>query len=740
MTDYVRELRTIIDNGPAATDHQAYVTNLVMRIPAGRVGSVLYEATRDIAPYPLGYTLVALLNDRLSRDDELFEELSRYLTLTAPQTAFRTVLLDILNGHSQGRETRRQLLQRSLQEIATSARQPVGIRAIALRALKLSPTDESTTLLHTLLKRASPTLIDAVADVVATWLSEGHTAPASIETTLVEYAQTAPSRALRSSGVMAALASLKTPLASRTLHHLVKGIRTPEERTSLLSAAGSQLDTDLLAQLTRQVMDTHDYESARLLRATFVDNPKQLADLHASRHVAEYLYGLTLVPDLVDAAEAKRLLDLRRGPDEALRNLAQRAIMLAPAHAELVPLQSKVGQLHAGIATMKTADAVELVNVFDQLQNLLESLFPSDPGKVENGYSTGYHKADAIYRDLGDIQYAGTQNHWHAFLYQGFEVLAGTGLGRMIAVQNDGGKMRFDMAQLDFPAGSSVRQKMQELQTNFHSLLQQAGWLSPFPLHGGRRTPGITAEIAEKIVGTGDQMGNKGTGISYTFMNMLKHKGNAWNGTVNDIHSVRCDGVVEFCYEKNGQRVCGGINSNRWNIAQPNTNRLDNHNSFHTWAYNDGELCPRIQAGDKSDPNDWHSAAPNSATRMSVDEGPELPKVAKFYVTPRWFLFPPIIGFNIEANRYNHVYVRLTVSRDGGPFHVVLTENSEYAGAWRFEKVHTDRDIAGFWQGKTLNGPDHAHQDGPFEFRLVAVDLAGNVSELRRVTVAQVWP
>jgi hypothetical protein len=740
MTDYVSEIRGFIKDGSRGADPQAYLTDLINKIPTDRVGPVLYDATRGLPVYSLGYILVTLLQERLDRDDELFEALCGFLTLGAPVVEFRTVLIDILRGHARRQERRRQALQRALQQIALSERQPVRLRAVALRALKLTPTPESTGWLTTFVKSSSPTLIDAAAAVVATWLVDGHTPPAAIETALVKYARTTPGRAIRSPGVVAALATLKTPGATKMLHTLVRGIRTVVERSSILSAAGDQLDTDLLAQLTRQVMDTHDDESARLLRATFMENPKRLADLHATRHFAEYLYGLVLAPDLIDTVEARRILDLSREPDEALRRSARRAIMLAPAHAELAQLQSKVGQLYPGIATMKTADAVELVNIFNQLENLLESLFPSDPGKVENGYNTGYHKADAIYRDLGEVQYAGIQNHWHAFLYQGFEVIAGSSAGAMTTVQHDGSKMRFDTSLINFPADSSVRQRMQQLQANFHLILQQAGMFSPYPLHGGHRTPGITADIAEKIVSTGDQMGKKGNAIAYTFASMLEHKGNTWNGTVNDIHSLRCDGVVEFCYEKNDQRVCGGIDSSRWNIAQPNTNRLDNHNDFHTWAYSDGELCPRIQAGDKSDPNDWHSAAPNDATRMSVDEGPELPKVTKFYVTPRWFLFPPIIGFNIEAPRYNHVYVRLTVSRDGGPFHIVLTENSEDAALWQFEKVHTDRDIASFWLGKTLNGPDHAHQNGPFEFRLVAVDLAGNVSELRRVTVANLWP
>ena len=745
MSDYVSEISKFIEHGSSQTDPETYVTDLIDKIPAKQVGRVISSAARRIPLYPLGRIVLTLLKNRLNRDDELFDELSGFLTLQTATLDLRTVLLAILGGCSRHDQGRQELLFRRLGQIADSDRQPVGLRVLALHAQKPDVTPEVTALLGKFLKSGSPALVDGAASVVASWSSDGHSVPAELTTALVEIAKASPAKALKSSGVMMALATLKTRAATRVLKDLVNQVRTAEEQASILGAAGNLLSDYLLSRLIRQVIDTGDDNASQVLRAIFVDDPGRLASLYRAGHLHEYLYGLVLAADLIGAIEAKHLLELRRHSDRAISQLAQRAILLAPAHAELAHLQSRAGQLDSRAAQMTPAQLLELDSLLVKSQSLLETMYPPDQGKVEGGYNTGYHKADAIYRDLGYLQYMGIQNHWHAFLYQGFEVLNGTHVGVMKALQNDGNKMRFDLASASFPANSSVREKMQQLQDDFHARLQEAGVGSPYPLHGGHRTPGLSAGIAEQIAGTGELMGQKGSAIGYTFINMLDHKGNTWNGTINDIQRVRCDGVVEFCYEKNGQRVSSGIDSSEWNISRAGNRFLDNHNSFHTWFYDDGELCPRIQAGDHSDPNDTHSAAPADATRMTTDEGPELPQVADFYVNPQAWFLAPMIGFRIEAARYNHVYVRLTVSRNGGPFHFVRTEDP-YGGEdaevadWQFVKVHTGRDIVGWWLGKTVTGPNHAFESGPFEFRIVAVDLAGNVSELRRVTVQEIWP
>ena len=67
-----------------------------------------------------------------------------------------------------------------------------------------------------------------------------------------------------------------------------------------------------------------------------------------------------------------------------------------------------------------------------------------------------------------------------------------------------------------------------------------------------------------------------------------------WNGYIHDIDDSRCDSFTEFGYEKNGVHVSRGY----INITSPGDYYLDMHNNFHNNAYQQGELCPKIQAGE----------------------------------------------------------------------------------------------------------------------------------------------
>ena len=119
----------------------------------------------------------------------------------------------------------------------------------------------------------------------------------------------------------------------------------------------------------------------------------------------------------------------------------------------------------------------------------------------------------------------------------------------------------------------------------------------------------------------------------------------------------------------------------------------------------------------------------------------------------------PTIQFRVKAPRYDEVYVRLTVRKGtSGDFYYVprlssgaISGNDKFRDIWSFHRVPTGKTIATQWSGKTyktsgsstrkylVSGPNFKAQDGLYEFRLVAVDLAGNVSELRRTAYQLIW-
>jgi hypothetical protein len=350
-------------------------------------------------------------------------------------------------------------------------------------------------------------------------------------------------------------------------------------------------------------------------------------------------------------------------------------------------------------------------------------------------FTTGFDRGDALYRDLET--HLANAEHWHAGLYTGFGVDA-SGNGVMTGVHATG-----DLTQLlgadtvaifrasrGFSSPSTdVADTMEKLRDDFVKVFAPTT-----AFHGARRPPAVTPGQRVLIPSTAQSMFAKG--ISYTFADMLDYKWFDWDGTVTDIDEVRCDGIVEYAYERNGVRVCGGLDPTRWNIATPGTDNPENHNDFHNHSYNPGELCPRIQAGDEASDTTFAPASVNA------------PVVADFDAFSFTFIFVPSVWFRVTTGAYSRALVRLLVSKDGGPFYFVRTEDPyggtsppAIVGGWEWVTVpaNTSGRQFGWWMGKTVGGPDYLNRNGLFEFRLVAVDGGGNVSELKSRQLRIEW-
>jgi hypothetical protein len=351
-------------------------------------------------------------------------------------------------------------------------------------------------------------------------------------------------------------------------------------------------------------------------------------------------------------------------------------------------------------------------------------------------FATGWDMGDALYRDLET--HLGNAEHWHAGLFAGFSVDA-AGNGVMTGVHATG-----DLSQLLgadtiglFRAQRSFAGPSRDVAATMELLRDDlVGTFAPITtFHGARCPAGLTAGQRRAISSTALAMFARG--VSYTFVDMLDYRWFDWDGTIGDIDETRCDGVVEYCYERNGVRVCGGLDPARWNIATPGTENPENHNDFHNNAYNPGELCPRIQAGDQA--NDTTFATKTSAP----------PVIAEFDVYSYAFIFVPSIWIRITSSAYSDVLVRLVVSKDGGPWYYVRTEDP-YGGTsppavvddWDWVTLPvgagTTRQF-GWWMGKTAGGPDFRNRNGTFNFRLVAVDGGGNVSSLAERSLRIEW-
>ena len=50
-------------------------------------------------------------------------------------------------------------------------------------------------------------------------------------------------------------------------------------------------------------------------------------------------------------------------------------------------------------------------------------------------------------------------------------------------------------------------------------------------------------------------------GVTYNIVDLLEHGGRSWDGSLNDLDELRCDGLVEVCHEWNGCNAWGEIHS-----------------------------------------------------------------------------------------------------------------------------------------------------------------------------------
>lgn len=281
------------------------------------------------------------------------------------------------------------------------------------------------------------------------------------------------------------------------------------------------------------------------------------------------------------------------------------------------------------------------------------------------------------------------------------------------------------------PADVNVAVVMQELQEHFLKAFAEGHQTHPF--HGSRSSPNITPNQRQAIAATAN--GLYGIDIWWTWEDMLDYNDWSWNGEPESIDETRCDGVVEYCYERNNVHVCGGKNGNRWNIASPSTNNVENHNDFHNGDYNQGELCPRIQAGDQG----------NDTTFVQLPANP--PAVSHFDIKAFSLQGAPTISFTILSDMYEYVYLRITVSKDGNSPKYIFTENpdgsvghEDLSDYWKVKKVYTNKQYVLFWAGKTEDGPDYYGRNGIFNFRIVAIDAGGNVSEQQSIDIHIEWP
>jgi hypothetical protein len=122
-----------------------------------------------------------------------------------------------------------------------------------------------------------------------------------------------------------------------------------------------------------------------------------------------------------------------------------------------------------------------------------------------------------------------------------------------------------------------------------------ANFIGSHTYYGAHTVGSLSYPQRQNIITTAEALRDDNT-IGYTWNDALEWEGSDWEGTVSDIDNIRCDGVVEFCYEKNGIMVWGK-NQNHYDITyskaycEEHNNMPDPPNDPNT------ELSPKAQRG-----------------------------------------------------------------------------------------------------------------------------------------------
>ena len=222
------------------------------------------------------------------------------------------------------------------------------------------------------------------------------------------------------------------------------------------------------------------------------------------------------------------------------------------------------------------------------------------------GTTSGQEYGDALYRYLSVLWGVGNLNYNHAGLFSGldssgtyrtFESFGGSG--------DSTGEGSFTTSFSNYEGDSS----------KYYGAFISVDYSTTMPFSTRRAIVGRAKEVADAA-------------ISYPSLavNALEYGGTSFDGTVADITAIRCDGVVEYSYEKEGVRVWRNClrPDSEWSIV---TNP-DAHNNMPDASTNpEYELSPWAQRGSttSSTTGPGYSGPPWPDTRLTKSAPVNLP-------------------------------------------------------------------------------------------------------------------
>ena len=676
--------------------------------------------------------------------------------------------------------------QRVIRKIASDSDSPSSLRINAIRLLSNEISMDNIKIIEKLLKTNQIPLVEAAARVIWNWtrkklphhdLLRGQ-AFSKIIKILIMYADRMPGKVLLSPNIVGALASVKTSKAISTVKNLANYAKTDAQISLLLSCAGDKLDDSSLANLIKKIKKNKYRKGINILGGLVRRYPDCLKNLYEAKKYPEYFFALNVSRRSDYKNWDAHLTSLCKSNNHKIANQARTA-------AHLLPYDKKLALYRLGaiknkpISNIKPLIGGSIKNLYAVIigdQNLGKYISisriselsqpittPSSPssttGSFPNNPGIGVsrmfaYRGDAIYRDLGAEEKSGgiIKNHWHAGLYMGLEKVGdslflkgihhanpyGTPYKSKYAkVHKFGDEGIIDIQSPTAEVSSELLFAFTELQRYFGvGGIYQLKWRSSYS------PPDLVGWQREDIITTAYSFIDKGTG--YRWYDMLEPDGD-WDGTIEGIDEMRCDGFVEYCYEKNGIRACGGENDDYWNISEPGNEYTDNHEEFHTGdSTTKGETCPKIQSGVKR-LDDGTKDSP--FVKTETDDRKIDNHFDFFQIEPSHGELPPLILFSFDIKTSSTIFVRITVCKEGGAWeHVIADDLLDERDSLIFETPHgkmnfmeMQQEQGTFWFGRTGEGKDYWGQNGKYSFYLDVIDRGGNYAAYQR-TIDITWP
>lgn len=672
-------------------------------------------------PYVVvGYALGGAIRRRLAKDPNAFGELINVAFGADPATeGLRIVALEQASAASlrmPPRETQR-LLDAAAAYLRTST-EGFAFRTSVIRFLSADTRAET----HNAIADAAEFDVHCLHSAAAAALDFPASADARrrIVAQAISHATHDPRNARTSPGVVQLVLSNGDKTAWKTLRDTAVADR---ETHVLLRSAAASVDAERLADVIDASVQIASPDLEAALRAIAFARPELLHELAVRGRVDSYLrmqsVAPTEYPEILEDIE-KMFQDLigsarfRAAVSEMIWISRRLKIRPKPLRDQLSAIETAIQEGASLSDTSSVASAEVLL-----------------PSRVTNLY-----QADAIYRDLeldtSDLTGWATQNHWHTGLFLGLHSWYDGAQAEFREVEQDmfHPKWRFvdvDTSSPTLDLGAALTQGAQDLVDLF---------ADGQSYHGRRTLANLSGYQRDHIARQGEAIPFD---VSWCFVDMLKVKRQwrsdrgyvrIWHGWLNEIDHLRCDGLVEYAYEKHGNRVCAGTDPDHWNISADLAG-VDAHEEQHTFDVDSGELCPRIQAGDQG-----------SDSRF-ITEVVHPPIVTSFS-----FFGYGLITFQINAPASQTIFLRITVRQSGGNWYFLEADDyldkttqipvwGTAIGPVRLKEM--DKADVLVWIGKTVQGPDYRGVNGQYEFKLVAVDRGGNTSAEVVVKVDVQW-